>query len=81
MIKNALINQDSSVIRQYEINFEDFIKFFKIKGDFKSIEVTHGRTTRSKGGGMVTYTMSGKPWIRLTTEESTQNFMKEKTGH
>ncbi len=72
-----MINEETSKTRHYEINFEDFLKFFKIEGEFQSISIEHGKQTRSKDRYVTSFSFDGKPWIRLVTVEDSRQFFKE----
>jgi len=80
MIKNGIINEETSKTRHYEINYEDFLKFFKIEGEFQKISVEHGRQNRSADGSGISWSLHGKPWIRLVTVEDSRQFFKEDIG-
>jgi len=80
MIQNGVINEETSKTRHYEINYEDFLKFFKIEGKFRSISVEHGKQQRSKDGSCVSFSLHGEPWIRLVTVEDSTQFFKEDIG-
>lgn len=73
---NELINEEQRITRQYEIDFDDFIKFFKIEGEFQKIEIMHTRH-RKIADGITSIDLNVKPWIRVITIQDTTNFDKE----
>jgi len=83
-MENRMTDEESRITRQYEIDYDAFMKFFNIKGDFQKIEIMTTRTerTRDKDGNLsyaVTHLFNVKPWIQITTTEDTLNFTEDKT--
>ena len=66
-------------MREYQINYKDFFKFFPIEGEFRSITIEHGNVKRSKDG-WTSHSLMGKPWIRIATVERSSELFKEEIG-
>ena len=72
--ENKVIRDESRTTRQYEINKADFLKFFKIKGKFQSIEVMTSKSEKQSEGSSIIHFMDVEPWIRVVTTEDTLNY-------
>ena len=69
-MKSEKIQEEKKIIREYQINIEDFCKFFPIEGKFQTISIENGNVTRHDDGMMVSHSLnSGQPWIRISTTE------------
>ena len=84
MTDNRKTDEEQRITRQYAIDHDAFMEFFKIEGEFQNIEIMTTKTTsyRSKDGsiGFSSVQLSGvKPWIRITTKEDTTNFTEDKS--
>lgn len=74
------IQEETKIIREYQISYEDFFKFFPIKGDFQTISIQYGSIHRTNKG-YSSQTLGGKPWIRIATVEVSENMFKEDIGN
>jgi len=80
---NRMTDEEQRVTRQYAIDHDAFMKFFKIKGDFQKIEIMYTKTERFRDkDGNFTHSMihlsNVKPWIQITTTDDTLNFTEDK---
>lgn len=73
------IQEEQKIIREYQISYDDFFKFFPIKGDFQTISIEHGSIHRADG--YTSHSLNGKPWIRISTVEVSENMFKEDIGN
>lgn len=73
---NKQISEHQKITRHYEIDYEQFLKFFEIKGKFQSVSLM---TTKPKKHGVGYWTTDPQvePWILITTEEVLGDFQNE----
>lgn len=70
---NKQIHESQKITRQYEINYDEFLKFFQVSGEFKKISLMTSRSKKIQPGVYSTE-LNVKPWILIETEEILGDF-------